>query len=76
MTTIYYPSLTGVLAWVAARYTCVLIGWDIAGPQAMVIAGLFLVASYAINALSPKLAGKFQLLMEIMEEELHGQLIN
>lgn len=60
MTTIYYPSLTGVLAWVAARYTCVLIGWDIAGPQAMVIAGLFLVASYAINALSPKLAGKFQ----------------
>lgn len=60
MTTIYYPSLTGVLAWVAARYTCVLIGWDIAGPQAMVIAGLFLVASYTINALSPKLAGKFQ----------------
>lgn len=60
MTTIYYPSLTGVLAWVAARYTCVLIGWDIAGPQAMVIAGLFLVVSYAINALSPKLAGKFQ----------------
>lgn len=60
MTTIYYPSLTGVLAWVAARYTCVLIGWDIAGPQAMVLAGLFLVSSYAINALSPKLAGKFQ----------------
>lgn len=60
MTTIYYPSLTGVLAWVAARYTCVLIGWDIAGPQAMVIAGLFLISSYAINALSPKLAGKFQ----------------
>lgn len=60
MTTIYYPSLTGVLAWVAARYTCVLIGWDIAGSQAMILAGLFLVSSYAINALSPKLAGKFQ----------------
>lgn len=60
MTTIYYPSLAGVLAWVAARYTCVLLGWEIAGPQAMVIAGFFLISSYAVNALSPKLAGKFQ----------------
>lgn len=67
MTTIYYPSLTGVLAWVAARYTCVLIGWEIAGSEAMIIAGLFLVSSYAINALSPKLAGKFQVSTTIIK---------
>lgn len=60
MTTIYYPSLTGVLAWVSARYTCVLLGWEIAGSEAMAIAGFYLIASYAINALSPKIAGKFQ----------------
>ena len=60
MATIYYPTLVSVLAWVSARYTCVLLGWDITGGQAMVIAGFFLVASYALNALSPKLAGKFQ----------------
>ncbi len=67
MTTIYYPSLTGVLAWVSARYTCVLIGWDIAGPEAMVIAGFYLVASYTINALSPRIAGKFQVSSTIIK---------
>lgn len=60
MAAIYYPTLTSVLAWVSARYTCVLLGWDIVGPQAMAISGFFLIGSYAMNALSPKLAGKFQ----------------
>lgn len=60
MSIIYLPSLTSVLAWVSARYTCVLFGYDIVGGEALAIAGLFLVASYAVNALSPVLAGKFQ----------------
>jgi len=60
MATIYYPTLTSVLAWVSARYVCVLLGWNIVGAEAMVISGFFLVVSYALNALSPKLAGKFQ----------------
>jgi len=60
MALIYYPTLTSVLAWVSARYTCVLFGWDITGGQCMTIAGFFLVASYAVNALSPVLAGRFQ----------------
>lgn len=57
---IYYPTLTSVLAWVSARYTCVLFGWNIVGAEALALSGFFLVASYAINALSPRLAGKFQ----------------
>ena len=60
MATIYYPTLTSVLAWVSARYVCVLLGWNIVGSEAMAISGFFLVASFAINALSPKFAGKFQ----------------
>lgn len=60
MATIYYPTLTSVLAWVSARYVCVLLGWNIVGSEAMAISGFFLVASCAINTLSPKLAGKFQ----------------
>ena len=60
MTTIYYPTLTSVLAWVSARYTCVLLGFGITGGEAMAISAFYLVASYAVNALSPKLAGKFQ----------------
>lgn len=65
--TIYYPTLTSVLAWVSARYTAVLFGWSIVGPECMVIAAFFLVASYAINALSPKLAGKFQVSTTIIK---------
>ena len=61
LTTIYYPCMTSVLAWVSARYFGVLFGWDLAGPRVMVMAGFFLVTSYTINALSPKIAGKFQI---------------
>ncbi|MDO4485666.1 MAG: APC family permease [Bacillota bacterium] len=60
MATMYYPAMTSVLAWVSSRYFCVLMGWDITGGSCMVIAGFLLVASYAINSLSPVLAGKFQ----------------
>ena len=60
MALIYYPTLTAVLAWVSARYTAVLFGWDITGGQCMTIAGFYLIGAYALNALSPILAGKFQ----------------
>ncbi|MEA5047913.1 MAG: APC family permease [Eubacteriales bacterium] len=65
--TVYYPTLTSVLAWVSARYTAVLFGWSIVGPECMVIAAFFLVASYAVNALSPKLAGKFQVTTTVIK---------
>lgn len=67
MALIYYPTLTSVLAWVSARYTCVLLGWDITGGQCMTIAGFYLVASYALNALSPVLAGKFQVTATVIK---------
>ena len=57
---IYYPAMTGVLAWVSARYFGVLFGWDMASAEVMACAGFLLIASYALNAFSPKLAGKFQ----------------
>lgn len=60
MALIYYPTLTSVLAWVSARYTSVLFGFSITGGECMTIACLFLISSYALNALSPILAGKFQ----------------
>lgn len=67
MTTIYYPSITSVLAWVSARYLSVLLGFSIVGAECMVLAGFFLVASYALNALSPVLAGKFQVSTTIIK---------
>ncbi len=60
VSTIYFPAMTSVLAWVSARYTLVLFGnTDITGGLCMTLAGLYLVCSYCLNALSPKLAGKF-----------------
>ena len=57
---IYYPGMTSVLAWVSARYFGEIIGWNSQSPEVMLLAGLFLIFSYTLNALSPSLAGKFQ----------------
>lgn len=67
LTFLYYPAMTSVLAWVAARYLGVIIGLDITGGSVMVIAGLFLILSFALNALSPVLAGKFQVSTTIIK---------
>ncbi len=73
--TIYFPAMTSVLCWVTARYTLEFItsvapnipmtvpaaeGGCIVGPECMALTCFFMVATYAMNALSPKLAGKFQ----------------
>src|SRR6056297_1267874 len=67
MAIIYYPTLTAVLAWVSARYTCVLLGFSITGGECMTIACLYLVGSYALNALSPVMAGKFQVTTTVIK---------
>ena len=73
--TIYFPGMTSVLAWVSARYTLVFItsafpnfpltipasqGGCIVGPECMALTLFYLCMCYGMNALSPKLAGKFQ----------------
>lgn len=63
MTTIYYPTLTMALAWLSARYTLVVIygdAADITGGLCFAITAGYLILSYAVNSLSPILAGKFQ----------------
>lgn len=61
MVNIYYPGMTSVLAWVSARYFGVLFGWEMTSANVLALSGFFLVAAYTMNALSPKLAGKFQI---------------
>lgn len=61
ITTIYAPCITSVLAWVSARYTLVVFGqMDPTTGTCLALSGLYLVFSYAINALSPIIAGKLQ----------------
>ncbi|PIE72186.1 MAG: amino acid permease [Deltaproteobacteria bacterium] len=57
MTFIYYPTLVSVLAWVSARYTAGLIGWE-AGLWPL--SWFYLLLFFALNILSPILAGKWQ----------------
>lgn len=83
LTIIYYPTLTSVLAWLSARYTLVFLtsafpdtftlvipaseGGCVIGPECMALSLFFLCAAYAINALSPKIAGHFQVATTIIK---------
>ncbi len=60
LATIHYPSLVSVLAWVSARFIGAIFGWDMSGGNVMMLAGVLLVLSFTLNAISPRLAGKFQ----------------
>ena len=69
MAIIYYPSLVSVLSWLPARYFGVLMGWDdaVVGGRTMMLAGVFMVVTYTMNALAPKLAGKFAICTTIIK---------
>ena len=66
---IYYPSMTSVLAWASARFTCVLFGIENApgGTECLALAGFYLIESFVINAVLPKFAGKFQVLATVIK---------
>ncbi len=58
---ILYPSLASVLSWVSARYAGALFGWESSSGSVMLLSGLFLISSYIINVISPRLAGALQI---------------
>ena len=73
--TIYFPAMTSVLAWVSARYTMEFVtsafpnfpmtipaaqGGCAIGPETMALTLFYLCGIYALNTLSPRVAGKFQ----------------
>jgi len=74
MTTIYYPTLSAILAFFAAMFTCVLFGIPVLdfangtiGVEAVAIGAAYLMIGYGINAISPKLAGKLQVSMTVIK---------
>jgi len=62
LSSIYFPAMTAVLAWVSARYTLLLFnpGADITSGLCMALGAFYMCLLYAINMLSPKLAGKLE----------------
>ncbi|MBQ9747329.1 MAG: amino acid permease [Clostridia bacterium] len=62
LSTIYFPAMTSVLAWVSARYTLILFNpeADITSGLCMSLGAFYLCMVYALNVLAPKIAGKFE----------------
>lgn len=62
LSTIYYPAITSVLAWVSARYTLVIFNPDanITGGLCMALGAFYICIFYVLNQLAPRLAGKVQ----------------
>jgi len=61
ITTIFYPTLTSCLAWISANYTLVLFGAsDVHWVWHLGLTLLYMLLSFALNVISPKLSGKFQ----------------
>ena len=61
ITTVFYPTLTSCLAWISAQYTLVLIGAaDVHWAVHFALAAGYLLLSFTLNVISPKISGKFQ----------------
>lgn len=75
VTTLYYPAMASVLAWLTARYFITFLcsvnphlqlsipfseDGAVKGPETLCLAAFILIAVYTLNALSPKLTGKLQ----------------
>ena len=69
MAVIYYPSLVAVLSWLPARYFGVLMGWEdaVVGGRTMMLAGVFMIVTYTMNALAPRLAGRFAITTTVIK---------
>lgn len=68
MATVYYPALASVLSWLSARYSLLAIGMrDSNGGLCMLLAGFFLIISFAQNALFPKLSGDVQKITTVIK---------
>lgn len=61
ITVIFYPTITSCLAWISASYTLLLFGAsDVHYLWHLGLAVLYLLLSFLLNVLAPKLSGKFQ----------------
>ena len=70
MSLIYYPAMTAVLAWVSAKYTLVAMYGNeekSLSVECITIALLYLVLSFFINTIAPRIAGKFQVSSTIVK---------
>jgi len=63
MNFIYYPTLIGILSWLAGTITASLLGLDnpITGMYTWIIALFYMFMTYILSILSPILAGKWQI---------------
>ena len=64
MATMFFPAMSGVLAWVSGRFTVILLGFDVDpnfSAQTYVFALFYLIVIFGMNELAPKLSEKFHI---------------
>lgn len=63
LATIYYPSLTAILAWITARYICAFFHIpDVFGGTAILVTAFILVLLFVVNSLAPRFSGRLQVM--------------
>ena len=74
MATVYYPAMSATVAFFAAVFTLRLFGINsldfvngTVSAEAVALGGAYLVMSYGLNAISPKLAGKMQVSLTVIK---------
>ncbi len=68
LTTIYYPTLTAVLAWLSAKYTLEMFNiFEADGGLCMTLACFFLISAFFLNTISPVIAGKVQVTTTVIK---------
>ncbi len=59
VSTVYYPVVVSTLAFVSSSYTCALFGIQSENVRLLITLG-YLICSFVLNIVSPKISGKFQ----------------
>ena len=70
LATMFFPSMSAILAWVSARFTIILLGFDVDpgfSAQTYIFALFYLVIIFAMNELAPKLSERFHVSCTIIK---------
>ena len=65
--TIYFPTMISAIAWISATYTAALFGFGDKENLVIALSAVFLGLSALLNAVAPRLSGKFQVSTTIIK---------
>ena len=67
LSVMYYPVISSMMCYMAAKYTCLLLGFSAYGTEHTIIAFVYLLLCIFVNSISPRIAGRIQILTTIIK---------